>query len=202
MRGDEGADVDVARGDDAVEGRGDALVGLQRDDAAEVGVEGFDVALGGGDVGELGLVVGLALVAVLPGEDALGDEHAVALDGDLGEGELGVLLGLLGLGLAELLAGLVDLLVEVGGVDDGEELAFADVVADVDEATSEVAVGAGVDVGLRQGRGGAGNDEAGGGLGPLDLFNFDRREPGRAAAQPCGHSPCCGCGGGGSRERR
>ena len=77
-------------GDDAVEGRGDMLVALQRDDAAQIGFEGFDVALGGGDVGELRLVVGFALIAVLAGEDALGDEHAVAVDGDLGQGELGL----------------------------------------------------------------------------------------------------------------
>ena len=158
--GDKGSLVHVALGDDAVKGRGDALVGLQGDDAAEVGLEGFHVALRGGDVGALGLVVGLLLVAILAGEDALGDEDSVAVYGDLGEGELGLLLGLLGLGLAELLAGLIDLLVEIGGVDDGEELAFVDVVADVYVTLFEVAVGAGVDGGFGEGRGGSGDDEA------------------------------------------
>ena len=162
-------------GDDAVEGSGDALVGLQGDDAGEVGAEGFHVALCGGDVGALGLVVGLLLVAVLAGEDALGYEDAVAVHGDLGEGELGLLLSLLGLGLAKLLAGLVDLLVEIGSVDGGEELALVDVVTYVYVTFLEITVGTGVDGGFREGRGGSGDDETRAFLGALDADDIDER---------------------------
>ena len=141
-------DVHVAGGDHAVEGCRNALVGLQSNRAAKVGFEGFDIAFGGGYIGDLPLVVGLALVAILFREDALGDEDAIALNGNGGESQLRLLLSDLRLRLRDLLASLIDLLVEIRGVDDGEELALADVVADVDEPSGDVAVGAGVDVGL------------------------------------------------------
>ena len=137
---DESAHIDVAGGNDAVEGCGHAFVTLQSDGAAEVGLEGFDVAFGGGYVGDLALVVGLALVAVLFGEDSFCNQHAVALHCNGGEGELGLLLGYLGLCLRDLFAGLIDLLIQVRGVDDGEKLAFANAIADVYEATGYIAV--------------------------------------------------------------
>ncbi len=113
-RGNQVAVIDVALGDDAVERRGHALIGLQRDDAAQVGLEGVDVARGGADVGLLGVVVGLPLVAFLAGKDAACDERLVAVVGDPGQGELRFLLVELRVGLADLLARLVYLLVEVG----------------------------------------------------------------------------------------
>ncbi len=72
----------------------------------------------------------------------------------------GLLLGKLHLGLAKLFASLVHLLVEVGRVDGRHQLTLADVVADIDEAGLEIAVGARVDGCFREWSGGAGQHEA------------------------------------------
>ena len=108
---DEVADIGVARGDDAVEGSVDFLEGLELLEAADVGFGGVDGGLLGGCVahGHVGLLLG----------DGVGfEEVLIALRGGVGEIEVG--LRALEIGLRDL-----QLLVELGGFDDGHQLALA-----------------------------------------------------------------------------
>ena len=77
-------------------------------------------------------------VGLLLGDGVLFEEVLVALGGGVGEREVG--LRALEVGLRDL-----ELLIDLGGFDDGHELALRDVLADVDEQFFEVAVGASVD---------------------------------------------------------
>ena len=90
-------------------------------------------------------------------------QFGVAFGGELGEVPLGLGLEERGAALAELLLGLSaggtglgDLLIEFGGFDFGQELAFFDVIADIDVAFFYEAGGAGVDGGFDERRNGAG----------------------------------------------
>ncbi len=142
---DEGADVGIARGDDAVERGDDALVALQLLEAADVGL----LRGGGGFFG--GEVAG-DLVGLLHGDGVLGDERLPADVG--GGGEL-----LVGLRALEVGLSLLELLVEFGRLDGGEEFALMHVLADVGEPLLHVAVGARVDGGVDEGLGIAGEHD-------------------------------------------
>ena len=70
-------------------------------------------------------------IAVLSGKYALGDQGAPALPGDASEVKLRLLLRLGGLSLAQLLACLLYLLVQVGRVQQRHQLSLLHVVANV-----------------------------------------------------------------------
>src|ERR1700743_3600976 len=93
---------------------------------------GADGGLGDADGGLVHVGLGLGLVQVHLGGQALGDELVVAIQVVLGEVGVGAGLEDGGLGLGQLGAGLGDLLVEVGGVDLGELGALLHLVAQVD----------------------------------------------------------------------
>jgi len=135
------ADIHVAGRDHAIERRGYAFVALQRDNPVKVGLEGFNVALRGSHVRHLRLVVGLLLVAVLPRQHAAGDQRLVAVVGDLVQRKLRLLLLQLRLRLVELLFGLIHLRIQIRRLDDRQQLAFANVVADIDVSPLQVAIG-------------------------------------------------------------
>ena len=77
--------VDVALGDDAVERRHHALIGLLLVEHPELGLLGGDIRLGHRDRRLLRLQGQAIVVALLRGEPSLLDQLAVAVPGDLGE---------------------------------------------------------------------------------------------------------------------
>ncbi len=158
---DQVADVGIAGADDAVEGGVDDFEGLE-------GFEVVDVGGVGDDGGTFGLEVAGGVVVVLLGDDVALEEGLLAGVGGLGEDEHG-------LGLGELALGLGELLVDGGGVDLGEDVAFLHVRADVEVPFFQVAVGLGEDGGLGEGLGLAGQDEihsrrGGDGLDDVDVL--------------------------------
>ena len=177
---DEGADVGVAGGDDAVEGGVDFFEGLELLEAADGGHGGLDGGFFGGGVahGDVGLLLG----------DGVGLEQIlVAGGGGVGEVEVG-------LGAFEIGFGDLELLVELGGFDLGHELALADVGADIEVPLFQIAAGAGVDGGVGEGLGVSGQceirgegrgdgmddaDDGDGGDGGLGFEGSLRRRSGR-----------------------
>ena len=115
---DEGADVDIARGDDAVKGRIDAFEADELFEALDVGLRGLHLGGGGGGLG--GEVVGVLL----------GD--GVALEQILVARGLNLCVGGVGLGGGEIGLGLRQLLVDFRAGDGGQELALLHVCADVE----------------------------------------------------------------------
>ena len=136
---------------DAGERRGDMRerrLLLKRDD---VGLGGGDVRLVGGDGGLIGGGLRLLLVGILLGDDALLLQRLPALVGDGGELCVGLRLQELRLGLGEGGLGLQEALQGLRIFDLGQQLALADVVADVDVARLDIAGGAGEDGRLLEG---------------------------------------------------
>ena len=134
---DQGADIGIARGDDAVERRVDALEPLQILQAADIGRVRLD---GGGLRAEIAdLLVGfllghgLGLQQRLPARRRRLREVEVRLRG------------------VELGPRLAELLVDLRCLDLGQELALLDARADVDEPPLEIAAGARVDRRVREG---------------------------------------------------
>ena len=149
---DELADVGVAGGEDAVEGSVDFFEGLEFFEAADVGGAGIDGGFFGGEVA-------LGLIGFLLGDGAGADEELPAGGGDFGD----VVIGLRGF---EVGASLLELLIDFGRFDFGEELAFFYGSADVEVPALQIAVGAGVDGRVDEGGGVAGErDFLGRGVG-------------------------------------
>jgi len=103
-------------------------------------LEEVDVCLGGGHGGGGGLVGALLGIVVLGGYDFLLKEVLPADGGDAGYFEVGFC-------LVERALGLPQLLLDVGGIDDGKKLALFYVIADIDVPFAKVAIGAGVEGG-------------------------------------------------------
>ena len=122
------AGIDVARGDDAVEGRRDRLVGLVGDVLFEGGLRLQHRGVG--------------FIGGLLRDDACAQQGLVALVGDESEVVVGARVG--------------DLLIELGRRKDGEQLALVDAVALVDLDRLQVAGDFCVNVGLVEAANGGG----------------------------------------------
>ncbi len=131
----------------AVERGRDALERFQGHQAVEVGLGRVDRRAAGGEVAGL-------LVGFLARDGVLGDQAVPPLGRDRRQ-------ALVGLGGGEAGPGLHDLLVEVGGVDLGQDLAGLHRRADVGVPALEVAAGPGVDRGGVEGLDVAGQDQVG-----------------------------------------
>ena len=142
---DQLAGVDVARGDDAVEGRIDLFKGLQFAQPLDIGLGGADLRGGGRGLVHEG-------IGVLAGDGVGLDEAGVALG--LDAGVVGVGLGGIQVGL-----GLGQLLVHFGRGDLGQQSALLHVRADVEVPVRQVAGGAGVDGRISEGGDVAGEHE-------------------------------------------
>ena len=105
--------VDVALGDDAVERRHHALIGLVLEQHLELGLLGADVRLGDRDGGLLRLQVQPFGVALLLGDPALVEQLAVARPGDARDLAIGLGLVEGGLVLRERRLRLRDLVIEL-----------------------------------------------------------------------------------------
>ena len=128
---DEVADVGVARSNDAVERRDDALVALQLFEAAHVGPACVDSGLRSD-------VISAGLVGLLLRDGVLGQQRLPPVAGHAGKVRIG-------LHALQFGARLVQLLVDFGRLDLGQEIAFAHVRANVEVPLLQVAVGARVD---------------------------------------------------------
>ncbi len=150
-------DAGLAAGTDeraVVDGTGENDSGEGRGDAGERGLfgEASDVGLAGGDVG-LGCSYGCRVrtrlrvprVGILLGDDTRMHEAQPALVGNGGKHGIGLRLGKLGLELGHGRLGLHQGLRGLRIVDHGEQLALADLVADVDVASLHIAGGTGKD---------------------------------------------------------
>src|SRR5258708_4361280 len=149
---DELAYVGVTGRENAVEGSVDFFEGLKLFEAADVGGAGIG---GGFFCGQ----VALGLVGFLLRDGAGADEKFPAGGSDFGN----VVVGLRGF---EVGASLLELLVDFGRFNFGEELAFFYGGADVEVPAFQVAIGAGVDGRVDEGGGVAGErDFLGRGVG-------------------------------------
>ena len=125
VRLDQRSNIDVARGDDAIERRGDVGEGLER-------LQPIDVGLGGLDLGGLGVRVAVLFVGGLLRHRRRRAERVPPLGGDLGQGQVR-------LGLREFALCDGDALIEFGRVDDREDVALLDPGADVLAPRADVA---------------------------------------------------------------
>src|SRR5882724_6898092 len=141
-----------SRGEDSIEGGVDFFERLEVFEAADVGGAGIGGGFFGGQVA-------LSLVGFLLRDGAGADEKFPAGGSDFGN----VVVGLRGF---EVGASLLELLVDFGRFNFGEELAFFYGGADVEVPALEVAVGAGIDGRVDEGGGVAGErDFLGRGVG-------------------------------------
>ena len=158
---DQLAGIDVAGGNDAVEGRIDLLEGLQFAQPLDIGLGGANGCRGGRGLIDEG-------VGILAGDGVGLDQAGVALGLDAGVVGVGLSGIQVGLGLGQLL-------IHLGGGDLGQQSAFPDLGADVEVPARQVAGGARVDgrisvggdvagehkVGQRRARPGGGDDHRG-----------------------------------------
>ena len=117
VRLDQRSNIDVARGDDAIERRGDVGEGLER-------LQPIDVGLGGLDLGGLGVRVAVLFVGGLLRYRRRRAERVPPVGRHLGQGQIR-------LGLREFALCDGDALVELGRVNDREDVALLDLGADV-----------------------------------------------------------------------
>ena len=129
--GDQLADVEVARGDHAVEGRHDLLEGLQLFQPAHIGLRGVDLVF-------VAFKLRDGVVRVLLRDCVLADQALVAIGGYLGQCRVALRGRQVGLGLGELL-------IQLRRLDDREQFAFVHVRADVVVPGFDVASGSRVD---------------------------------------------------------
>ena len=132
-RVDQRADIGLAGRHDAIEGGGDALIGLQR-------LQPADIGLGRGDQRRLRFLVARLLVHGLLRDGLRSLKSLPPLGGERGE-------PLIGLGGRKIGLGLDELLVEVGRIDGGKLLARLDVRADVPAPALQIAGDPRIDLG-------------------------------------------------------
>ena len=186
------AGIDVAHGDDAGKRSAYRLVALQLVEPREIRLCGGGVAPRRGhglperlNAGLLRCELGLVRVIVLPRYHSLCQQVGVALRVDLGEVGVGLPLFQRGFGLLHVAVGLVDggsglldLLLEFGGLDLGQHLAGVHAVADIHIALADVAAGAREHRRFRDRLYVAWQQQAGVPAGPRHALHVDHREGG------------------------
>ena len=142
--------IDIPLGDDAVEWRDHALVGLLLTKHADQGLLSRDVCLCNRDRRLLGIEGQAVGVALLRRHPSLLDQVAVAIVGDPRKIPARLRLLQRRLGLVKRGFGLSDLVIELGSRNLRQQIASLYMITDIDLARLDVAVGAGKDVRRRE----------------------------------------------------